>query len=122
MTRKMLSVKNRSGTVVDVWRQKVRNGSMPAAEMRTMMITTIYRQIRFRMLPGTASVYRWPDGILKERADCCRRAGKGLTYQNQCKTPTECRNDPDLPWMRKGSSRIRRGMLKCLNGAYSPIE
>ena len=52
-----------------------------------------YRQIRYRLLPGKRSVYRWLErtledqrhlysAALEERIDCYARTGKGRTYQD----------------------------------------
>ena len=91
------------------------------------MTVVAYRQIRYRLLPGKASVYRWLDRVLEsqrilynaaleERIDCYRKTGKTLTYQDQCRALTLCRRQ--IPEMRGCPAAVQRGALKRLDEAF----
>ncbi len=90
-----------------------------------MANVSAYRQIVYRLLPGTASSARWLDrtledqrilynAALEERIGCYRKTGKTIKYFDQCKSLTQCRKDG-----MDGPLRIQRGTLKRLDEAYT---
>ena len=125
MTRRTLSMTNRPAAAT--MSGGARNGSMSAAEREWMTAVTAHRQIRCRLLPGKASACRRPDrtledqrqlysAALEERIDCYARTGKTLTYQDQCRALTVCRQE--ISEMRACPTAIQRGTLKRPDEAY----
>ena len=72
----------------------------------TLMPSSVtYRQITYRLLPEKRSTWRRLDvmldaqrhlynAALEERIDCYRKTGRSLTYFDQAKSLTVCREDP----------------------------
>ena len=126
MTREPLSVTSHPGDAA--MSGGASNGNISAADREWMTGTAAHRNIRYRLLPGKTSVYRRLDwtledqrqlcnGALDERIWRCRRTGGILTYQDQCRTLTECRRE--IPEMRACPAAIQRGTRKRLDEAFS---
>lgn len=86
-----------------------------------------HRQLVYRLLPQKRSNWRWLartlaaqrrlyNAALEERIDCYGKTGRGITYIDQFKSLTECRQD--APDMRSVAVAIQRGTLKRLDEAY----
>ncbi len=92
-----------------------------------MSSSVAYRQITFRLLPEKRSTWRRLEAMLdtqrclynaalEERIDCYRKTGKSLTYFDQAKSLTVCREA--LPDMAAVPVAIQRGTLKRLDHAF----
>ena len=89
--------------------------------------TTVYRRIRYRLLPKTESNWRWLEktledqrflynAALEERIGYYRKTGKALSLYDQFGSLTACRQE--IEGFSDTASVIQRGTLGRLDEAY----
>ncbi len=100
---------------------------MPVGGATALSELAAHRQVVYRLLPRKRVIWRWLErtledqrrlynAALEERIDCHRKTGKGLSYFDQCKSLTVCRQA--LGDMSAMSVMIQRGTLKRLDEAF----
>ncbi len=75
---------------------------MPVGGAIALNELAAHRQVVYRLLPRKRVIWRWLErtledqrqlynAALEERIDCHRKTGEGLSYFDQCKSLTVCR-------------------------------